>query len=360
MLHKLRDNFIANLLKQSFQQDDELCLYLISYVSLIFCVLIHIFFLICYVVQEIQFFVFLNCGSLLVYLVVFLFLKGKKYKQGGFIISLEAILYASIGAYMCGISSYIIGYFLLIIVMLTLFPYGTAKLRRIIVLIILGVITLLGLRDAHTPPLIVFSEPFSHFMTMVNIYIMLIGTIIEISINTFVQFIILGVKEGRLVELASQIYTDPLTGLYNRRYTEIYFNTLKNQDQHICVAILDIDDFKKINDTYGHPCGDEILVFLSTFLYSNLRKTDRIFRWGGEEFLIIMENVTIYDAQSVMDKLRNKLAKTEIKTKQKGTLGLTVTVGVAPFDLTNPDASIEASDKNLYIGKRSGKNQVVI
>ncbi|MDR2797630.1 MAG: GGDEF domain-containing protein [Treponema sp.] len=360
MFHKLGANFIANLLKQPFQQEDELCLYLISYASLIFCVVIHLFFLICYLVQRIQFFVFLNCGSLLVYIVVFLFLKGKKYKPGGFIITIEATLYASIWAYMCGISSYIIGYFLLIIVMLTLFPYGTANIRRIMVLIILGVITLLGLYGAHTPPPIVFSESFNHFITMVNIYIMLIGTIIEISINTFVQFIISGVKEGRLVELASQIYTDPLTGLYNRRYTEIYFNTLKNQDQHICVAILDIDDFKQINDTYGHPCGDEILVFLSHFLQSNLRKTDRIFRWGGEEFLIIMENVTIDDAQSVMDKLRSKLVETEIKTKQKGTLGLTVTVGVAPFDLANPDASIEASDKNLYIGKRNGKNQVVI
>lgn len=360
MLHKLRDNFIANLLKQPFQQEDELSLYLISYAALIFCVLIHIFSLICYLIQDIPFFVFLNCGSLLVYLVVFLFLKRKKYKLGGFIISLEAILYASIGTYMCGISSYIIGYFLLVIVMLTLFPYGTANIRRIMILIILGLITLLGLRYAHTVPPIAFSEGFSHFMAMVNIYIMLIGTIIAISINTFVQFIISGVKEGRIVELASQIYTDPLTGLYNRRYTEIYFNTLKKQDPHICVAILDIDDFKKINDTYGHPCGDEILVFLSNFLHSNLRKTDRIFRWGGEEFLIIMEHVAIYDAQSVMDKLRNKLAETEIKTKQKGSLSITVTVGVAPFDITNPDAGIEASDTNLYIGKRRGKNQVVI
>ena len=73
-----------------------------------------------------------------------------------------------------------------------------------------------------------------------------------------------------------------------------------------------------------------------------------------------MEHVAIYDAQSVMDKLRNKLAETEIKTKQKGSLSITVTVGVAPFDITNPDAGIEASDTNLYIGKRRGKNQVVI
>ncbi|MDR3114061.1 MAG: GGDEF domain-containing protein [Treponema sp.] len=360
MFRKLRTHFIANLLKHPFQQEDELSLCLISYASLIFCTLIHIFFLICYLVQDIQFFVFLNCGSLLVYMAVFLLLRGKKYKLGGFLISIEVITYASIGAYMCGISSYTVGYFLLIIVLLTLFPYGTAKIRRIMILIIFGLIALLGLRAAHTSPLIGFSESFNHFMTMVNIYIMLIGTILEISINTFVQFILSGVKEGRLVKLASQIYTDPLTGLYNRRYTDIYFNTLKNQDLHICVAILDIDDFKRINDTYGHPCGDEVLVFLSNFLQSNLRKTDRIFRWGGEEFLIIMENVSLYNAQTVMDKLRSKLAETEIKTKQNGTLGLTVTVGVAPFDITNPEAGIEASDKNLYIGKRSGKNQVVI
>ncbi|MDR2633246.1 MAG: GGDEF domain-containing protein [Treponema sp.] len=360
MLHKLHINFIANLLKQPLQQEDELCLYLISYASLLFYIVVHTFFLICYLVQGIIFFVFLNCGSLLVYTVASFFLKEKNYQPVGFLISLESILYASIGTYMCGISSYSMGYFLLTIVMLTLFPFGTATIRNTTVLAIFGLIAFLGLRSRHTPPPMVFPPSFSHFMAMANIYIMLMGVIMEIRINAFVQVIISGLKEGRLVKLASQIYMDPLTGLYNRRYTEIYFNTLKTQDQHICVAILDIDDFKRINDTYGHLCGDEVLVFLSNFLQSNLRKTDKIFRWGGEEFLIIMENITVQDAQTVMDKLRSKLAETEIPTKQKGPLGLTITVGVAPFDSANPDAGIEASDKNLYIGKRSGKNIVVL
>jgi diguanylate cyclase (GGDEF)-like protein len=313
-----------------------------------------------YLVQGITFLFFLNCGSLLAYTVALLLLKGKKYKFIGFIIAIEATVYASVWAYMCGISSYIVGHFLLIIVMLILFPYGTAKIRKGMILFIFGIITVLGLRDAHTSPSIVFSEQLNQFITMINIYIMLFGIILEISINTFVHLIVARVKEGRLTELTSQIYTDPLTSLYNRRYTQIYFNNLKPQNGCICVAILDIDNFKLINDTYGHPCGDEILVFLSHFLQSSLRKTDRIFRWGGEEFLIIMEHVTIHEAQPVMDKLRSRLAETEINTKQKGILSITITAGLAPFDITNQDASIEAADKNLYIGKRSGKNQVVI
>jgi diguanylate cyclase (GGDEF)-like protein len=360
MLNKLRTKLIAKLLNQSVQQDDKLSLYLISYASLLFCIPIRIFFLIFYLVQGITFLVVLNCESLLAYTVALLLLKRKKYKFIGLIIAIEATIYASVWAYMCGISSYIAGHFLLIIVMLILFPYGTAKTRKAIILLIFVVITVLGLRYAYTTPSVVFSERLNHFITMINIYIMFFGIILEISINTFVHLIVSRVKEGRLTELTSQIYTDPLTSLYNRRYTQIYFNTLKPRNGYICVAILDIDNFKLINDTYGHPCGDEILVFLSNFLQNSLRKTDRIFRWGGEEFLIIMENVTLNEAQIVIDKLRSKLGETEITTKQKGTLSITITAGIAPFDLTNSDASIEAADKNLYIGKRNGKNQVVI
>ncbi|MDR2398607.1 MAG: GGDEF domain-containing protein [Spirochaetaceae bacterium] len=350
---------MAKLLKQPFSTEDELCLYLISYTILIFFAVIHSFFLIAYLLQGVLFFVLLNGGSLLVSLVVWLCLSKKCYQVGGFLIALEVNLYAGISAYVCGIGSYILGYFLLIILMLTLFPYGSTRFRRVMVLLILGVIAFLGVRAAHAVPLIILAEPFGHSMTLVNLSIMLLGTLLEIAVNTLVQRIIFRIREGRLMELSSQIYTDPLTGLFNRRYQDIYLKTLKNPDQPVCVAILDIDDFKRINDTYGHPCGDEILIFLSDFLKNNLRKTDKIFRWGGEEFLIIMEQVTLANAKAVMDKLRAKLAEAEIITKQKGTLGITITVGVAPFDWANPEASIEASDKKLYIGKRRGKNQVV-
>ncbi|MDR1955995.1 MAG: GGDEF domain-containing protein [Treponema sp.] len=359
MLTKLRKNFIANLLKYPFQQKDELSLYLIAHASLIFCVPIHVFFLIIYLFKGLPLFVYLNCGSLTVYLMAFLLLRAKQYRVVGALVSLEATLYALVWTLLCGISSYIMGYFLLVIVMQLLYPYGTVRLRRIIVLILFLIIIGLVVHAQYTAPFLVFSEDFNFFMTLVNLFITMVGAIIEVSINSWVQRIVFEVKEGRLAELASQIYTDPLTRLYNRRYTEIYFNTLKAEDQQICVAILDIDDFKRINDTYGHPCGDDILIFLAVFLQNNLRKTDRIFRWGGEEFLIIMENVILSQAQVVMDKLRSKLAETEIITKQHKVF-ITITVGVAPFELTNPEAGIEASDKNLYIGKRNGKNQVVI
>jgi diguanylate cyclase (GGDEF)-like protein len=152
--------------------------------------------------------------------------------------------------------------------------------------------------------------------------------------------------------------TDALTGLFNRRYADLFFSSVLDRDMRYCVALLDIDDFKKINDTYGHPCGDQVLVYLADFLRRNLRKSDYVFRWGGEEFLIVLSRVESHVARGVLEKLRLGLAQSPVETKEAA-LRVTVTIGVASLDADDIAASIKACDDRLYYGKRNGKNRVV-
>jgi diguanylate cyclase (GGDEF)-like protein len=160
--------------------------------------------------------------------------------------------------------------------------------------------------------------------------------------------------------LSAMANTDPLTGLFNRRYAETYFTDILNTREGVpyCVAMLDIDDFKRVNDTWGHACGDEVLVFLAGFLTASLRRSDLIFRWGGEEFLMILENVELPTAYAILDQLRQGLADTVIKTRERD-LRITVTIGAAALDSAAVDDCIKKSDGNLYIGKRKSKNVVV-
>jgi diguanylate cyclase (GGDEF)-like protein len=161
-------------------------------------------------------------------------------------------------------------------------------------------------------------------------------------------------------DLSDQAHTDSLTRLYNRRYADLYFARLNKEisDKIYCVAMMDIDNVKAVNDTYGHAVGDEVLCFLAEFLRNDLRKSDLIFRWGGEEFLIMLQGVDLPTAGRILDKLREKLSDTDIPTT-KGNLRITVTIGVAVMDSYDPEACIEASDQGLYRGKRGGKNIVI-
>ena len=123
--------------------------------------------------------------------------------------------------------------------------------------------------------------------------------------------------------------------------------------------MLDIDDFKVLNDTYGHELGDDVLKHLSDSITSSLRKTDVVFRWGGEEFLILLKDVDVSTAYRLLDKLRGKLESGNLEINDM-TLNYTVTIGVCALDPQNVKQSIDTSDRLMYKGKALGKNRVVM
>jgi diguanylate cyclase (GGDEF)-like protein len=153
---------------------------------------------------------------------------------------------------------------------------------------------------------------------------------------------------------------DALTGLFNRRYANLLFASLydEREGDRYCVALLDIDDFKLINDTYGHPCGDQVLAALAAFVRGSLRKSDKVFRWGGEEFLILLQGADLPAARAILEKLCTGLAEMIIETRE-APIRITATIGIAELDAGDVAAGIKACDDRLYEGKRSGKNMVV-
>ena len=184
--------------------------------------------------------------------------------------------------------------------------------------------------------------------------------------KTFISSI-RNITERKLAEikLHELSVTDSLTHLYNRRYaTEELsrcFQRLQRYKTPITVLMLDIDFFKTINDSYGHDIGDLVLIELSQFLKDNVRGLDTVARIGGEEFLIIMPDVTINDVQPFCERLLMDIEKLQIPVPD-GSLTMTVSGGLSQFKAS--DKSIEALlkrvDNALYESKHNGKNKITI
>ncbi len=169
------------------------------------------------------------------------------------------------------------------------------------------------------------------------------------------QQMLLEAKNKELEELAS---VDSLTGVYNRnklREIALYeFRKYKRDKAPISLIMIDIDYFKKINDTYGHNVGDYALKSISSIVMENIRESDVFARWGGEEFVILTPKTNIENAEILAEKLRKKIANFEFD----GIGTITCSFGVAEiqegFELEN---LLENADKALYVAKRSGRNR---
>lgn len=164
-------------------------------------------------------------------------------------------------------------------------------------------------------------------------------------------------------ETVSMAVRDGLTNLYNRRYFDVVFKNMlekmKADGKPLTMMISDIDHFKKINDTYGHVVGDEILRQVPTEMINNIRATDLVARYGGEEFVIVMPGIETPPAQDVAQRICNKIAAQNFKISGgDGTLKCTIGVASAKPDDT-PESLIKRADQALYQAKESGRNRVV-
>ena len=154
---------------------------------------------------------------------------------------------------------------------------------------------------------------------------------------------------------------DPLTGLFNREYMNEFLQNKINESKRylipLSIAIIDIDFFKKINDTYGHLIGDCVLKELANLLLKHFRNSDTIIRYGGEEILVIMPFSKLNDAYKKMENFRELVEKHIFCGKKN--IKLTISVGVSEFRDENVKSLIEKTDKNLYKAKKSGRNKVI-
>ncbi|MBN1115343.1 MAG: diguanylate cyclase [Oligoflexia bacterium] len=159
--------------------------------------------------------------------------------------------------------------------------------------------------------------------------------------------------------------TDPLTGLWNRRYLE---ETLKNEGERaerykkpLSVIMIDADDFKHFNDTNGHITGDKLLKSFAEIFRNEIRTTDFAARYGGEEFLILLPETGIEGCMDLAERIRKKVHNINIGERNKQPLGIiSISAGISSYPqiVSNPGDLVKDADKALYAAKNGGKNRL--
>jgi diguanylate cyclase (GGDEF)-like protein len=172
-------------------------------------------------------------------------------------------------------------------------------------------------------------------------------------------------EEKILRQLYESSVKDSLTGAYNREYfgerlkTEVAY--AKRHQTELSLLMIDVDHFKKVNDTYGHPGGDAVLIATVAAISGTLRGEDVVARYGGEEFAVILRGIEIANAVTAAERLRELVAALTV-AHEGAVIQCTISVGAASLACTDDlsvDALVAVADRRLYLGKRSGRNKVV-
>lgn len=166
-------------------------------------------------------------------------------------------------------------------------------------------------------------------------------------------------------ELREQANTDPLTGLANRRFfgtiAEKELSLMRRQQDNFSVIMMDIDHFKSVNDTYGHPAGDEILKQVAATLSDSVREEDTVARIGGEEFVVCSPASNRLAAIVLAERLRKSVESLEIEI-DGNQIPVTISLGISllPHDGDNLEALLATADERLYIAKQAGRNRFCV
>ncbi|DAB30441.1 MAG TPA: GGDEF domain-containing protein [Sulfurimonas sp. UBA12504] len=186
---------------------------------------------------------------------------------------------------------------------------------------------------------------------------------IQIHMNDEVQkansIILQLVEQVKKLEETSNL--DSLTKVYNRRALSSYLSEIcirKNINYEIHLLILDVDDFKVINDTFGHIAGDKILIFIANILKKTLRDGDKVFRYGGEEFVIVLNRINDEYCKNITSRILELIRKNKLIYKGQS-INVTMSIGATKYiESDNEDTLMGRADKALYRAKNSGKNQM--
>jgi diguanylate cyclase (GGDEF)-like protein len=189
--------------------------------------------------------------------------------------------------------------------------------------------------------------------TAMRVFVSLL--VVQIMINT-----VLNVVGDLQQALVAQTITDPLTGAYNRRHMDTQLEervACAGADGADALLVIDIDHFKRINDAHGHAVGDDVLRKVVAAVASRKRRSDLLFRLGGEEFVLLLPGATLAQAQQIAEDLRQRLAQAELLPGES----VTVSIGVSALSKgQSADAWVQRADAALYKAKRGGRNRVVL
>ena len=157
---------------------------------------------------------------------------------------------------------------------------------------------------------------------------------------------------------------DYLTGLYNRRYfysaMSEYIEDVKLSGEQFAVAMIDIDHFKNVNDTYGHDIGDKVIVTVADILRSSTSPRDLVSRFGGEEFCVVLKNINRYSAQDILARIHTEVANYSLQIDKERVVNFTISIGAVLYqDGESLDDAINEADMLLYKAKKEGRNRLI-
>ena len=183
-------------------------------------------------------------------------------------------------------------------------------------------------------------------------------------IETIAQQATIAMDNAKLFErMQKMAITDSLTGLFNRRYFYMILNNeierARRYASDLSLVMMDIDLFKRVNDKFGHLAGDHVLHEVAEICMPILRQSDVMFRYGGEEFMILLPETTKEEAAKVAERIRQSIAETDFNTRN-GIIKITASIGVTEYspDFSAANTFIESADKALYRAKEMGRNKV--
>jgi diguanylate cyclase (GGDEF)-like protein len=169
-----------------------------------------------------------------------------------------------------------------------------------------------------------------------------------------------------LQELQEQASTDPLTGLFNRRHMWEFLRRewirARRGKSSLAMIMIDLDYFKRVNDTYGHSAGDRVLMEVADLLKTQIRASDIACRFGGEEFALVLSDASLAAVERRVDGLRDAIRRLAPRHRGVALGGITASFGVAlfPDHASDPESLLRAADEALYRAKNSGRDRYVI
>jgi diguanylate cyclase (GGDEF)-like protein len=208
------------------------------------------------------------------------------------------------------------------------------------------------------------TEGVKGVLNMSNVVDMETEEVVKYTASLIRNILGINILNARLYQKTQRLaLIDGLTGLYNK---DIFMEFLRKECDHserdrspFFLSIIDVDDFKAINDTHGHPIGDEVLTQLGMLFKSTVRKSDVIARFGGEEFAWIIRANDLGRSNAILDRLRTNVLSTEFPNA----IRMTISIGLSRYDPHSKDTMeklIDRTDQALYRAKRNGKNRVEV
>ncbi|MBP5260596.1 MAG: GGDEF domain-containing protein [Clostridiales bacterium] len=323
------------------------------YFALVSCLLAHIMYVVLFAACGVTFMVIFNACSVLFYIVSIFLVRLVKEKLILIYASIAEIVLQAVAATVCVGLAPNFNMFLLMIVPLAFLMPNKNKVVPFVILLIS--VPLYGVMYYYysVPGRAVYDISNTHFEIVFYVINIFIGSVVLIYVAVIFTMMNSYV-ESKLRIMAS---TDPLTKLYNRREMNYKLNEVVRscKDSGYIIGIGDIDDFKKVNDTYGHDMGDVVLADVASIVSGTLPVKGTAARWGGEEFLFVIPDSDIEEGRKYADGIIDAIRRKEFKTED-ASFSVTMTIGIClgmPGDKI--DNVISCADGRLYNGKRNGK-----